>query len=99
MAQWLREFSVGDWYASADQSFEIVGIDVKAEIVLVQHYDGALDEIDFEQWTELNARPTAPPGNLSGALDADSEDFGLIDDHSGPREEADLTQWLEARGL
>ncbi|MES2682296.1 MAG: DUF6763 family protein [Pseudomonadota bacterium] len=99
MAQWLREFSIGDWYVIEDQSFEIVGIDVKAEIVLVQYYDGALDEIDFESWGELNAQPTAPPENLSGALDADSEDFGLIDDHSGPRQDANPSQWLEAHGL
>ena len=99
MAQWLREFSDGDWYAVEDQSFEIVGIDVKAEIVLVQHYDGALDEIDFDSWCELNARPTAPPENLSGALDAEAEDFGLIDDHSGPREDRNPVQWLHAHGL
>jgi len=99
MAQWLREFSVGDWYVAEDQYFEIVGIDVKAELVLVQYYDGALDEIDFESWGELNAQPAAPPEDLSGALDAESEDFGLIDDHSGPREAANPEQWLESRGL
>lgn len=99
MAQWLREFSVGDWYAVEDQSFEIVGIDVKAEIVLVQYYDGALDEIDFDSWGELNAKPTAPPENLAGALDAESEDFGLIDDQSGPRADADPVQWLNSHGL
>lgn len=99
MAQWLREFSVGAWYQADGQSFEIVGIDVKAEIVLVQYYDGALDEIDFESWGELNALPAAAPENLSGALDAETEDFGLIDDHSGPREDANPVQWLDAHGL
>lgn len=99
MAQWLREFSIGDWYQAEDQSFEIVGLDVKAEIVLVQYYDGALDEIDFDSWGELNARPTAPPENLSGALDAETEDFGLIDDHSGRRGDADPVQWLDSHGL
>ena len=99
MAQWLREFSIGDWSATESESFEIIGIDVKAEIVLVQYYDGALDEIDFDSWGELNARPTAPPENLAGALDADSEDFGLIDDHSGRPEGADPVQWLDAHGL
>lgn len=99
MAQWLREFSIGDWYVVEDQPFEIVGVDLKAEIVLVQYYDGALDEIDFDSWGELNALPTAAPENLSGALDADSEDFGLIDDRSGPRDDAKPEAWLEAHGL
>ncbi len=99
MAQWLREFSVGDWYAAGDQSFEVVGIDIKAEIVLVQYYDGALDEIDFDSWGELNARPTAPPGDLNGALDAESEDFGLIDDRSRPGEPQPPEAWLDAHDL
>ncbi len=99
MAQWLREFSVGDWYATAEQSFEVIGIDPKAEVVLVQYYDGALDEIDFDSWGELNARPTAPPENLSGALDAEPEDFGLIDDQSGPRDPQGAVAWLDAHGL
>lgn len=99
MAQWLREFSIGDWYATDNEHFEIVGIDLKAEIVLVQHYDGVLDEIDFDSWGELNARPVAPPEDLSGALDAEPEDFGLIDDHSGRRDDADPVQWLDAHGL
>lgn len=99
MAQWLREFSIGEWFATGDEAFEIVGIDVKAEIVLVQHYDGVLDEIDFDSWGELNARPVAPPEDLGGALDADAEDFGLIDDHSGHRGNADPMQWIDTHGL
>ncbi len=99
MAQWLREFSIGDWYQADGQPFEIVGIDVKAEIVLVQHYDGALDEIDFDSWGELNARPTAAPENLSGALDAEAEDFGLIDDRSGLPESRNAVAWLDAHDL
>jgi hypothetical protein len=99
MAQWLREFSIGDWYEADGQPFEIVGVDVKAEIVLVQYFDGALDEIDFERWTELNARPTAAPENLSGALDAEQEDFCFIDDHAGPRDTSDPVQWLDSHGL
>lgn len=99
MAQWLREFSVGDWYEADGQMFEIVGIDIKSELVLIQHYDGALDEISFDSWTELSARPTAPPEDLSGALDAEGEDFGFIDDHSGPRTQLDPEQWLAAHDL
>lgn len=99
MAQWLREFSIGDWYATDGQPFEIVGIDVKAEVVLVQHYDGALDEIDFDAWSGLNASPCAAPASLSGALDAESEDFGFIDDHPGPKESPSAEQWLDAHGL
>lgn len=73
MAQWLQEPAVGAWYKADSEPFEIVGFDAKAEIVLVQHFDGTLEEVDFDAWMELNARPCAPPEDYSGALDFDKD--------------------------
>jgi hypothetical protein len=83
MAQWLRDVSVGEWYAAGGEPFEIVGIDVKTEVVLIQHFDGALEEVEFDSWEELNARQCAPPEDYSGALDLERADYGLDleDDH------------------
>ena len=76
MAEWIREMSVGEWYQPAEgEAFEIVGLDTKAEVVLVQHFDGTLEEVDFESWEELQARPCAPPEDVSGALDLDKSDY------------------------
>lgn len=83
MAQWLRELSVGEWYQTGTEPFEIVGLDLKAEIVLVQHFDGTLEEYDFDTWMELNARPCAPPEDYSGALDLDR-----VNDYAGFEEPA-----------
>ena len=83
MAQWLQDISVGEWYDIAGEPFEIVGLDTKAEIVLVQHFDGTLEEYDFDVWVELNARPTAPPEDYSGALDVEKTDY-LIDNEEPP---------------
>lgn len=74
MAEWLQDMSVGQWYQSDGQPFEIVGIDIDAEIVLVQHFDGTLGEIDFDTWVELSARPCAPPEDYRGALDIAADD-------------------------
>lgn len=79
MAQWLQDVSVGEWYVTDAEPFEIVGIDAKAELVLVQHFDGTLEEFDFDTWTELSARPAAPPEDYSGALDIDKIDYGADD--------------------
>jgi hypothetical protein len=98
MAQWLREFSIGDWYQAGEESFEIVGIDVKSEVVLVQHYNGTLDEVDFETWAQLEARPRAAPEDMSGALDAEREDFGLEEDFATGSGGSAVT-WLEAHNL
>lgn len=102
MAQWLRDVSVGEWFVAGSEPFEIVGIDVQTEVVLVQHFDGALEEIEFEGWTELNARPCAPPEDYSGALDVDRDDYGLeVDnDHRYGRENPlDLLDMPSARGF
>lgn len=80
MAQWLQHVSVGEWFEAGEEPFEIVGIDAEAGIVLVQHFDGSLEEFDFETWEEINARPCAAPEDISGALDLDREDY---DDHAG----------------
>ena len=82
MAEWLREVSVGEWFEAGDQPFEIIGVDAKAGVVLVQHFDGSLEELDFDSWLELSARPCAPPEDYSGALDLDREDYG-DDRHNG----------------
>lgn len=74
MAEWLREMSVGEWYEAGGQPFEIIGIDAEAGVVLVQHFDGSLDEFDFDSWLELSATPCPPPEDYSGALDLDPDD-------------------------
>lgn len=76
MAQWLQDVSVGEWYEVAGEPFEIVGVDLKAEVVLVQHFDGTLEEFDFDTWVELSARSIPPPEDYSGALDIEKSDYG-----------------------
>ncbi len=99
MGVWLRELSVGKWFEAGGDPFEIVGIDTKAEIVLIQYYDGAIDELDFEAWLELEARPCSPPEDLMGALDAERDDFGLEESHTGHPSSQDAMGWLESHGL
>jgi hypothetical protein len=77
MADWLRGVAVGDWYQAAslgEEAFEIVAVDVENEVVLVQHFDGTLEEFDFDSWMELGARAAAPPEDYSGAMDLDKRD-------------------------
>jgi hypothetical protein len=85
MAQWLQDVSVGEWYDVDGEPFEIVGIDIKAEIVLVQHFDSTLEEFDFDTWVELKARPIPPPEDYSGALDIERADYGIDTEDSPGR--------------
>ncbi len=76
MAEWLNDLAVGQWFKTDGDPFEVVGIDADAEIVLVQSFDGTLEEFDFDTWTQLLAQPCAPPEDYSGAFDIDREDYG-----------------------
>jgi hypothetical protein len=99
MAEWLRELTVGEWYKTDAEPFEIVGLDTKAEIVLVQHFDGTLEEVDFDAWMELSARPCAPPEDYSGALDLDKTDYGGIDEAAGPGRSDNPLDLLDLQNL
>lgn len=81
MAEWLREMSVGEWFEAGGEPFEIIGVDAGGGVVLVQHFDGSLEEFDFDSWLELNARPCPPPEDISGALDLERDD---VYDHDVP---------------
>lgn len=86
MAQWLQQLSVGDWFEADGDTFEIVGLDIDTQIVLVQHFDGSLEEFEFGDWMEIAAQPCAPPEDVSGAFDLGRED---LDETPPPtREEA-----------
>jgi len=84
MAEWLQDVSIGKWYRTDGEPFEIVGVDASAEIVLVQHYDGTLEEYEFDAWLEMAARPCAAPEDYSGALDIESADYGVERDDAAP---------------
>lgn len=103
MADWLREMKVGDWYQASDGShaepFELVAVDVENESVLVQHYDGTLEEYDFDSWMELGAKPAAPPEDWSGAMDIDRRDAPARDDFGGGDRWEDPLDLLDQRHL
>jgi len=101
MAEWLGGLAVGQWFETAQGPFEVVGVDSDAQVVLVQHYDGTLEDYDFETWMELAARPCAPPEDYSGALDIAPDDYVERDEPSGLRSSrwGDPLDFLDQRDL
>lgn len=68
---------VGDWYMlPKGESFEVVAYDHEEEVVEIQYFDGAIEELELETWLELGAEPTEPPEDWSGSLDIMREDYG-----------------------
>jgi hypothetical protein len=97
MADWLHEMKVGDWYQAGGDPFELVAVDVENESVLVQHYDGTLEEYDFDSWMELGARPAAAPEDCSGAMDVDRRDLIPDNDSIGSGRWEDPLDLLDQR--
>jgi hypothetical protein len=84
----LQGIEIGNWYriASGD-SFEVVALDLDSETVEIQYYDGAVEELDFDSWLELSARPAVAPNDAAGALDliqGDYSDGGIDFDNVHP---------------
>lgn len=69
---------VGDWYQSHGQLFEVVALDEIEGVVEIQHADGALEEMDFDDWnTRCRAGsldPADAPEDSRLATDSDNED-------------------------
>ncbi|RLA02978.1 MAG: hypothetical protein DRQ45_03800 [Gammaproteobacteria bacterium] len=69
---------LGDWYKSiTSDRFEIVALDDDASIMEVQYFDGAIEEIDFDTWSEMEIVPIEPPEDWSGSMDLQKEDYGV----------------------
>jgi hypothetical protein len=41
---------VGEWYESHGLRFEVVALDETDQVIEIQHADGALEEIEVEDW-------------------------------------------------
>ena len=69
---------LGDWYKSiTSDRFEIVALDDDASTMEVQYFDGAIEEIDFDTWNEMEIVPIEPPEDWSGSMDLEKEDYGV----------------------
>ena len=85
---------LGDWYKSiTGDRFEIVALDDDAATMEVQYFDGAIEEIDFDTWNEMEIVPIEPPEDWSGSMDLEKEDYGVDleltapNDHINPLDE------------
>jgi hypothetical protein len=69
---------IGDWYQTASgDNFEIVALDEDEAAMEIQYYDGAVEEIDFDSWDEMEVQPIEPPEDWSGSFDIEREDYGV----------------------
>lgn len=75
------EPEIGKWYRSESGAiFEVVALDEEEGIVEIQHFDGAIEELDMDGWFGQLLKAQAEPEDWSGPFDdLTADDFGDTD--------------------
>ena len=96
MGRLIQSVQVGDWFRrGGDPPFEAVAVDPDNETVEIQHFDGSVEELDFDSWLELDLEPCNAPEDYSAAGDLDEEDYSFdpealsLDEWSNPLDQVD----------
>jgi hypothetical protein len=62
---------VGEWYCNLETGdlFEVVALDEDSGTIGIQYFEGEVEEIDSDTWTELMLEPSAEPEDWSAPFD------------------------------
>lgn len=90
-----QEPIVSQWYRHLDKGyrFQVTAVEEGEGTVEIQHFDGDLEELDLEDWYELEIEPIEPPEDWTGPVDdIERNDLGYT--------ETDMTSqdWDESLG-
>ena len=92
----VPDATVGRWYRRPNgQLFEVVAVDEDDETIELQFFDGTIDEVDQETWSNLLVQQVAAPEDWSGSVDMDPEDYSGRDDGDLPVGYNDPLEFLD----
>jgi hypothetical protein len=92
---------VGNWYrdTDTDRTFEVVAIDEDDGAVEIQYFESEVEEIDIDQWYEMELESAAEPEDWSGPYDdLERDDFGDTDEPVHPERWSGALSDLEGEG-
>lgn len=72
------EPTVGDWYRSHGQLFEVVAVDDTEHVIEIQHADGDIEELETEDWNtrcRAGSLATADAPEERASNDSEFEDL------------------------
>ncbi len=65
----------GQWYETRKgQIFLVVALDETSSMIELQHQNGDLNEIDLEEWAQLDLEVVEAPSDWVGSLDSTGEE-------------------------
>ena len=81
----------GQWYENVEEeeTFRVLSVDEDAEIVEIEYLDGEIEELDLEEWHELDLELTQEPEGWSDEDDEDDEDWDEDEEEEDDDEDDD----------
>jgi hypothetical protein len=75
---------VGNWYVrldlDKDKPFQVVAIDDAARAIELQHFDGDIEECDFDEWRVMDLELAEEPEDWTGPIDdVEKDDLGYTE--------------------
>lgn len=70
---------VDNWYFHLDkgQDFKVVAVDEDSGVIEIQHFDGDVEEVTQDEWSEMEIELSEEPQNWTGAMDiSEVDDYG-----------------------
>jgi hypothetical protein len=87
---------IGDWYQKPGRElFEVVAVDEQDGTIEIQYFDGTVEEVEFEAWSEGRFTQAEAPEDYSGSLDMDAEDAEREIERTPHREWSDPLEFLD----
>jgi len=61
----------GNWYHHLDkgQDFMVVDVNERESTVDIQYFDGDIEELEMEEWEDMDLEEIEPPEDWTGPLD------------------------------
>ena len=94
----------GQWYENddAEETFRVLSVDEDAELIEIEYLDGEIDELDIEEWHELDLELIAEPEGWSEDEDEDEdeedEELDDEDDDDWDDEDEEEDDWEDEDG-
>jgi hypothetical protein len=84
----------GQWYENVEEeeTFRVLSVDEDAEIVEIEYLDGEIEELDLEEWHELDLELTQEP---EGWSDEDEDEDWDEEDEEEEEDEDEDDDWDE----
>lgn len=86
---------VGNWYEHLDKGlkFEVIAVDEDEGLVEIQYFDGDLEEIDLDNWYDLEIEVIEAPEDWTGPIDdIEEDDLGYTETDMGAEDWSDSRQ-------